>query len=63
MQKTQQILELNDTIEKWTSQTSTEYSILQQHNIPSSQQAHESFSKVDHILGHKASLNKHSLYI
>jgi hypothetical protein len=34
---------------------STEYFIQQQHNIHSSQQAHGTFSKTYHILGHKAS--------
>jgi hypothetical protein len=38
----------------------TEYSILQQHNIHSSQQPMElSPGETDRILGHKASLNKY----
>jgi hypothetical protein len=37
----QKTLELNDTVDQWTRQMSTEYSILQQHNIHSSQQPME----------------------
>jgi hypothetical protein len=43
---------------KGTWMTSIEYSILQQHNTFFSA-AHGSFSKIDHILGHKASLHKY----
>jgi hypothetical protein len=35
------------------------YFIQLPHNIHSSQQARELFSKIDHILGHKASISKY----
>jgi endonuclease/exonuclease/phosphatase family metal-dependent hydrolase len=49
------ILELNDTIDLMEL---TDVYILQQHNIHSSQQP-MGFTKIDHIIGHKANLNKY----
>jgi hypothetical protein len=49
-----EILELNDTIKQMDLDLTDVYT-LQQHKIA----AHGSFSKINHIVGHKASLNKY----
>jgi hypothetical protein len=52
------ILELNHTIEQMNWLMSTEYFIQLLHNLYSSSAAHGTYCKIDHILGHKASLSK-----
>jgi hypothetical protein len=51
------ILELNNTMNEMDLTTFIEYLILQQ-IIHFFSAAHRTFSKIDHILGHKGNLNK-----